>query len=458
MAMTISASSTSASPRMPLLKKLFWLYFLLLIFEGALRKWVLPQFSAPLLLVRDPVALFIIWEAYRTHRWPRQWSAAIGTLAAGILVLCFIQLVAGDNPWFVALYGLRSYLLPFPVAFIMGENLDREDLRKFGVCTLWLIFPLVALEVAQYNAEPDSILNTGAFRGAGQLGYAGAHVRASATFSYVTGPAFYMPLAAAFIFYGTANGRFAKRWLLYAASCALLIAIPVTGSRTQLLLLLGVLACVALAAMFGVSQLASALRVVLALIVVAALVSQLPFVSDSTRTLQERLANASGSEGNAKSTLGLRVISPFVLAIEDSFSGEHWYGAGIGLGSNAASMLLVGRQEFLAGEEESIRVLVEFGPLFGLAFMISRLMLAVMIAAKALSRAREHEPLALFLLPSLLALLVFSTLEQPTIQGFTVITVGFALAALKRVNTVPLEALPIPLRRWEPKQPGLRAH
>ena len=28
--------------KMPLLKKLFWLYFLLLIFEGALRKWVLP--------------------------------------------------------------------------------------------------------------------------------------------------------------------------------------------------------------------------------------------------------------------------------------------------------------------------------------------------------------------------------------------------------------------------------
>ena len=42
---------------MPLLKKLFWAYFLLLIFEGALRKWVMPQLSAPLLLIRDPLAL-----------------------------------------------------------------------------------------------------------------------------------------------------------------------------------------------------------------------------------------------------------------------------------------------------------------------------------------------------------------------------------------------------------------
>ena len=63
---------------MPLLKKLFWLYFLLLIFEGALRKWILPQFSAPLLLVRDPVALWIIIEAYRTNKWPERWSIVIG--------------------------------------------------------------------------------------------------------------------------------------------------------------------------------------------------------------------------------------------------------------------------------------------------------------------------------------------------------------------------------------------
>ena len=42
---------------MPFLKKLFWAYFLLLIFEGALRKWVFPPLSGPLLLIRDPIGL-----------------------------------------------------------------------------------------------------------------------------------------------------------------------------------------------------------------------------------------------------------------------------------------------------------------------------------------------------------------------------------------------------------------
>ena len=104
------------------------------------------------------------------------------------------------TPWIAAVYGLRSYLLPFPVAFIMGENLDAEDLRKFGVCTLWLMLPLTALEVAQYLAPQGSFLNTGAYKGAAQIYYVGEHVRASGTFSFVAGPTFYNAMAAASFF------------------------------------------------------------------------------------------------------------------------------------------------------------------------------------------------------------------------------------------------------------------
>ena len=42
------------------IKIAIWLYFFLWIFEGALRKWVLPSLATPLLIVRDPIAIFII--------------------------------------------------------------------------------------------------------------------------------------------------------------------------------------------------------------------------------------------------------------------------------------------------------------------------------------------------------------------------------------------------------------
>ena len=197
------------------------MYFLLLIFEGALRKWVVPQLSAPLLLVRDPVAVWIIVEAYRVNKLPKRWSLVTGVLALALLSLCAVQMIVIDNPWIAAVYGLRSYLLPFPVAFIMGENLDAEDLRNFCACTLWLLLPLTALELAQYFAPQGSWLNAGAYQGAKQIYYEGVHVRASGTFSFVTGPTFYNAMAAAFLLYGLMHEKFTQKWLLWTAASAL---------------------------------------------------------------------------------------------------------------------------------------------------------------------------------------------------------------------------------------------
>ena len=44
-------------------RRLIWVYFWLLIFEGTFRKWILPQYSDILLVVRDPVVLAIYFTA-----------------------------------------------------------------------------------------------------------------------------------------------------------------------------------------------------------------------------------------------------------------------------------------------------------------------------------------------------------------------------------------------------------
>ena len=202
MPLAVQACPATSRPTMPFLKILFWVYFLLLIFEGALRKWILPQYSAPLLVIRDPIGMLILFEAFRTNKWPQRWSLAIAALGVGFIGLCVMQTTFGDDPWVAALYGLRSDLLPFPVAFVMGENLDPGDLRRFGIWTLWLMVPETILEVLQYLAPPGSILNSAAYAGGSQIGYVGEHVRASGTFSFVVGPANFGPLAAVFILYG----------------------------------------------------------------------------------------------------------------------------------------------------------------------------------------------------------------------------------------------------------------
>src|SRR5690349_2977338 len=53
------------------LKQLVWCYFGLLLVEGAFRKWWLPQLSAPLLIIRDPVVIAIYLLAIQRNIVPR---------------------------------------------------------------------------------------------------------------------------------------------------------------------------------------------------------------------------------------------------------------------------------------------------------------------------------------------------------------------------------------------------
>lgn len=444
--------------RIPLLKKLFWVYFLLLIFEGALRKWIFPDYSAPLLLVRDPIAMLIIFEAYRANKWPERWSVIIGVLAIGFIALCVLQVVVGDNPWVAALYGLRSDLLPFPVAFIMAVNLDAEDLRRFGVCSLWLMLPEAALEVAQYIAPPSSILNVGAYKGAAQIGYVGEHVRASGTFSFVVGPASYGPMVGAFILNGLVQEKFAQKWLLWAAAFALILTIPVCGSRTLLVQSAAVVACAALAAFLGVSQLVKSLRILIPLLLVFSLATFLPVFSESSRNFGERIQGASAVEGKGsfERAIAHRTVVPLWLRLEETDFSSHPIGQGMGRGA-AAIAKLQGKIEFTAGESEIDRSVFELGPFPGLAFTIFRFGLALLVLRKAITAAREGRPLALLFAPLVASSVALGVVEQPTEQGFMVMFLAFSLAALnfrRAARTVPVMRSPRPLRY---SMPGRRS-
>ena len=432
-------NSAVPSGKMPLLKKLFWVYFLLLIFEGALRKWVAPGLSAPLLLIRDPVGLLILLEAFRTNRWPSRWSEVAGILAVGFLLLGAIQIIVVNNPLIAALYGLRSYLLPFPVAFVMGENLTAEDLRNFGRWTIWILLPMTALEVAQYLAPPGSFLNRGAYEGAKQLYYIGAHVRASGTFSFVAGAASYSPLAGAFILYGLLNDSFARRWLLWVAAGAVILSIPMIGARTVVFELAGVIACMGVATLLGATQLDKVFKIVAPVVAVFLLVSLLPIFSRATHSFEARYTEANRIEGgSAQRAVATRALLPQLYQLETADYTKNPIGIGMGQGAAAVAKLATGRVTFITGEGELGRVMTEFGPIPGVAFMLFRLILALLFLMQALAEARRMEPLALLLAPLTAIVLAYNVCEQPTEQGFMVIGVAFTLAALKLSRERPV--------------------
>jgi hypothetical protein len=346
--------------------------------------------------------------------------------------LCVLQVTLGNNTWIAAVYGLRSYLLPFPVAFIMGENLDAQDLHKFGVATLWIMLPLAALEAAQYLAPQGSFVNAGAYKGAEQIYYSGEHVRASGTFSFVVGPTFYNAIVAAFLFYGLMQEKFAKRWLLWTAVSALVLSVPVVGSRSLVAELAGVAICAGVAAMFGVSQFIKAVKIALPLLAVYFLVSLLPVFSAASKSLQSRSVDAYGSEGGIRHALVERTSGSMIGTIIGTDFSSNPIGIGMGRGAAAVTALATGKAQFIAGEYEFIREITEFGPFPGIAFSLFRFLLALSLTFSAIQCAQRKEPLALLLVTPLIATLCFGQLEQPTDQGFMVICVAFAIAAIRR--------------------------
>lgn len=434
---------------MPLLKKLFWIYFLLLIFEGALRKWILPGLSAPLLLVRDPVGIMILVEAFRTGKWPRKWETVTGILAAGLLLLCAAQMIVVGNPLITAVYGLRSYLLAFPVAFVMGENLTADDLRKFGLCTIWILLPLTALEVAQYLAPPGSFLNKGAYEGSVQIYYVEGHTRASGTFSFVAGPTSYVPLAAAFVVYGLMHERFAKKWLLWAATGALILSIPVVGARTIVFELAGVVGCAIITSLLGGAQLGKVFKIAAPVLALFFLVSLLPVFTQASASFKRRVTDANAQEGggSTRRVLAKRALAPVQNQLEVTDFMSNPLGVGMGKGAAAISKLTTGDVKFITGEGEFGRVIGEMGPFPGLAFMLFRLILALTLIAQALAAARRKEPLALLLAPMALPGIFFAILEQPTEQGFVIIGLAFTLASLNLSKPQTAPAPPRQVRR-----------
>src|SRR5205823_7048407 len=132
----------------------------------------------------------------------------------------------------VTLYGFRSNFLHLPLIFVIASVFDHEDVKKVGWWMMALAVPMAALMVLQFKASPDSFINkTVGIGEAQQLATAGGKIRPPATFSFISGPVFYLSAAGAFLTYGALSQGVYKGWLLFASAASLLVAVMVSGSR-----------------------------------------------------------------------------------------------------------------------------------------------------------------------------------------------------------------------------------
>jgi hypothetical protein len=415
------------------IRRLIWLYFWLLLIEGALRKWVLPQLSNPLLIVRDPVVLLAYVLAIRARVFPRNgWVLSLAIIGFLSVAVSFITLWPYLPPTGIALvsgFGFRSNFLHLPLIFLMARVLRPEDVKRIGWWTLVLVVPMAALMVAQFHAAPDAFLNRTA-GGEGEMMIAAlGKVRTAATFSFVVGVVAYFALASGFLIWAALTRDVYKSWLLIASGGALVIGTAVSGSRSA------VAACAVVASSLVVilflrpSAVNRFGQTLIFTLILGVIVTQTPIFKEGFNVLSTRFNEVvEATEKSVGAGAMERVVGDFSESLF-VLTKAPFLGYGLGIGTNAGAKFLTGRSMFLLSEGEWSRIFLEGGPVLGLAYVLWRCGLVGRIGLLCLRSVKRGNVLPLLLFSSGFMPLINGQFGQPTILGFAVFAVGLALAA-----------------------------
>ena len=421
------------NPTIRNIRRLIWLYFWLLLVEGALRKWVVPQLSNPLLIIRDPVVLLIYALAFRARVFPRNgWIFALAVISFLSLAVSFLALWPYLPPTRIALvtgFGFRADFLHLPLIFLMPTVLRPEDVKRFGWWSLLILVPMSLLMVAQFRAAPDAWLNRTASGEGEMMTAALGKVRTAATFSFVVGVVAYYSLATGFLVWSALKKGIYRNWVLFASGSALLIGIAVSGSRSVVGACVVVVASLILVLFLRPSAVTRFGQVLLVTVILGFVVTQTPIFKEGLSVLTARFsAVAEAEESSVLVGLVLRVFDGLSEVIR-IYPDAPFLGYGLGIGTNAGAKFLTGQNTFLLAEGEWARLVLESGPVLGLAFLLWRFGLAVRILWLCLQSVRRGNVLPLLLFSSGGLPLMNGQFGPPTVLGFAVFTTGLALAA-----------------------------
>ena len=168
----------------------------LVVIEGALRKWAFPQASQLIYFLKDFV-LIGAYLAYFTGSVRQNIQLPDKTIKGLVYLICFWCAFEILNPGLgspiIGIFGVRNYLLYIPLMWMMPSLFSSEaELYKFLRNYLLLLIPVGLLAITQYFSPPSSPLNVYADDIQQQLALSGETVRVTGTFSYLAGYAVYL--------------------------------------------------------------------------------------------------------------------------------------------------------------------------------------------------------------------------------------------------------------------------
>lgn len=373
-------------------------FFLLVIWDGAARKWLLPGAERLLFILKDvfllvcAASLVILRSRFS---WPPMPLAALLTLSATAIWITFG--VANPNlpNLLVGIWGWKAHLLYGFLLFMLPVAFDRstEVLTAIERIYPWIVLPVCALAFLQLNTSAGSVWNQQLREEATAYFGEASLVRVSGPFSYLSGMASFVQ-ASSLLGVGLYFGGSRRRSFLIGL-LAVLATLPSTGSRAVVVVFLAGTAIILVGA--RVSGLMSRNEVIRAVLVVSILTALAAYLqADVWTALAQRAAGSREDEG--------RIFTAFTNAFDYmDLAGLTGFGTGAanlgapGLTSLPAYSWLPHRTLF---EEESGRVVIELGSIGWALGLLSRVALGVWALRLTVSGASpSSRRLALLALP-----------------------------------------------------------
>jgi hypothetical protein len=175
-------------------RNLVVLTFIIVIFEGVLRKWVLPQASDFIYFLKDVVLLIAYLKYFLSSeaKYPFKKSVLNIFLLVSIVFCIFQAFNPGLGSPIIGFFGVKAYFFYIPLMWMLPSLFQsEEELYQFLRNYLLLVIPVSLLAIAQFVSPVSSPINVYA-GGVAANATVGENVRVTGTFPYIVGYSVYL--------------------------------------------------------------------------------------------------------------------------------------------------------------------------------------------------------------------------------------------------------------------------
>jgi hypothetical protein len=368
------------------------LFGVLIVFQGMLRKWVLPPLATPLYIAKDISllgALLLFGAQHKIRLTTPLRQTVLPVLWGGLSFIVILQSFNLNVPSLaVGVLGIRSYLLYSTLLVLLPVALEyvQKPKRVLIIIALTVIVPVLLLGMYQYTQPVGSWINQYVADDAQAVGVM-SHPRITGTFSYIGGMGAFLSFSLFFslgLFLAGLTHQHRFYQVLGGSLLALsLVVAPMNGSRSVVLGMLIPLPLVLYAILRrrrrGLAVIAS---LCLLTVVGGYIASENAWLTQGWEVIEHRLETASDQDTRVQNML----LDPIRKVPVGGLLGY-----GTGATHQAASALSEGGRLQIKGvgyEGELGRVLIELG-VFGFLFFLALKAWIAWVAWQALCRAQN---------------------------------------------------------------------